>query len=62
VTDKILRKPKVLKTIGVSDSTLWRWEKDGKFPKRVQLGGNSTGWFESEINGWLAMKAAEREV
>jgi prophage regulatory protein len=59
--DRLIRKPELYKTIGLSDATIWRMEKDGKFPKRVQIGGNSVGWLLSEITHWMAQKAAERE-
>jgi len=58
--DRILRKPEVLHITGLSDPTIWRLERDGKFPRRVQLGGNSVGWFLSELNEWLETKAAQR--
>lgn len=57
---RIIRKPELLNTVGLSDPTIWRMEKDGKFPKRLRLGGNSCGWLESEVNGWLADRAAAR--
>ncbi len=50
---RIIRKPVVLDTVGLSYPTVWRLEKAGKFPKRVQLGGNSVGWMESEIMEWV---------
>jgi prophage regulatory protein len=59
-TDRILRKPEIQHRVGLSDPTIWRLERAGKFPKRIKLGGNSVGWFESEINDWLQTKAAER--
>lgn len=57
---RIIRKPELLQMIGLSDPTVWRMEKKGNFPKRLRLGGNSCGWLESEINGWLADRAAAR--
>ena len=59
---RIIRKPELYSTIGLSDTTIWRLEKAGRFPKRIQLGGNSTGWFSDEIDLWLEKKAAERVV
>ncbi len=59
-TDRILRKPETQYRVGLSDPTIYRLERAGKFPKRIQLGGNSVGWFESEVNAWLAAKAAAR--
>lgn len=58
---RVMRKPEVLNMTGLSDPTIWRMERDGKFPRRLRLGGNSCGWLESEVNGWLADRAAERE-
>ena len=57
---RIMRKPEILNMIGLSDPTIWRMEKDGKFPKRIRLGGNSCGWLESEVTGWLAERVAAR--
>jgi prophage regulatory protein len=59
-TDRILRKPETQYRVGLSDPTIYRLEKSGRFPKRIQLGGNSVGWFESEVNAWLEEKRAER--
>lgn len=57
--DRILRKKELLHMVPLSDATIWRMERDGKFPKRLQLGGNSVGWPESEVNAWLDnLKAA----
>lgn len=60
MTRKVIRKPEVFGRVPLSDPTIWRMEKAGKFPKRIQLGGNSVGWFEDEIDKWLANKAAAR--
>ena len=37
---------------GKTRQTLWRWEKDGKFPKRRKLGKHSVGWPKAEIFAW----------
>jgi prophage regulatory protein len=59
--DRMVRKPELLKRINVSDATVWRWEKLGKFPRRIWLGGNSVAWLESELQEWFTKKAANRE-
>jgi len=56
-----MRKRELLRSTGLSDSTVWRMEKDGCFPRRIQLGGNSVGWLESEVNEWIMSKAAARD-
>lgn len=60
LTHRVLRKKEVLSMVGISDPTLWRWEKEGTFPRRLRLGGNSCGWLQSEVDGWIADRAAER--
>jgi prophage regulatory protein len=39
---------------------LSRLEKENKFPKRLNLGPQSIGWLESEVDLWIAARAAER--
>ena len=59
-TERVIRKPELLATIGLSDPTIWRMEKQGKFPKRLRLGGNSCGWLLSEVMQWMEQRAADR--
>ena len=59
-SDRILRYPDVKKKIPVTNVTLWRWEREGEFPKRFRLGGNSAGWLESEVDQWIKDRAAAR--
>ena len=40
----------------LSRSTVWRLEKQGQFPKRVQLSPNCVGWRKSEVLDWLASR------
>jgi prophage regulatory protein len=50
------------KGIPYSKVHLWRLERHGKFPKRVQLGQSRHGWLESEIDDWLLERMAARSV
>lgn len=38
-----------------------RLEKRGQFPRRVRVGANRVAWLLSEIEEWIAARAAERE-
>ena len=49
----ILRKLEVSKMIGLSTVTIWRLERDGKFPSRIQLGPRCVGWKEEDIEKWI---------
>jgi prophage regulatory protein len=50
---KIIRKPAVRERTGYSGTQIWRLEQLDKFPARVQLGPNSVGWFEDEVDAWV---------
>ena len=50
----IIRRAEVLKRTGLSNTTMWRLERDGDFPARVQLtDAGSVGWVESEVDRWI---------
>jgi predicted DNA-binding transcriptional regulator AlpA len=48
--------------VPLSDVSLWRLEKRGEFPQRVQISPGRVGWFESEINAWLQQRKTSRSV
>ena len=50
---KIYRYRKVEELTGLSRVTIWRRERAGLFPRRVQLGSGSVGWREDEIEKWI---------
>jgi prophage regulatory protein len=56
--DCILREPAVKRRTGLSRTTRWRLERNGKFPQRLQLSENAVGWRESEIDLWIESRAA----
>lgn len=49
----ILRTRQVTQLIKLSRITIWRLERAGRFPKRIQLGRNSVGWLEEDIHEWI---------
>lgn len=51
--ERFLRVAEITLATGLSRSTLWRLERRGEFPHRYQLGPNSVGWRESQVNTWL---------
>lgn len=50
---RVLGIQKVEERVGVTRSTIDRWEKAGRFPARRQLGEGAVGWLETEIDEWL---------
>jgi len=53
---KILREPEVKRRSGKSRAQRWRDIRAGLFPAPIELGPNSIGWFEDEIDDWLASR------
>ena len=53
---RIIRKPAVRDKVAKSAAQIWRDVRAGKFPPPVQLGPNSIGWYEDEIDAWLAAR------
>jgi prophage regulatory protein len=43
----------------LSDTTLWRLEKVGRFPKRIKIGFKQVAWRAREIDAWISGKAAD---
>jgi prophage regulatory protein len=50
---RILKTNEVVKIIGLSKVTIWRMERSGTFPQRINLTNRRVGWIESEIFEWL---------
>lgn len=54
MTDRVLRSKEVCVLLGVSHTTLWRWQRDGRFPKAIRIEGTSIyGWRESVVMSWI---------
>jgi len=49
----IIRPGELVKMLNLSRPTLWRMEKEGRFPRRKQIGGRAVGYLRSEIEEWL---------
>ncbi len=59
---RVLRKKEVANRVGYSAMHIWRMEREGRFPRRLQLGPNAVGWLESEVDDWISARAAERDL
>lgn len=57
---RIIRKPELWVKVGLSDASVYRLEKKGRFPKRVQIGPNTVGWIECEVDQWIFELAGRR--
>jgi prophage regulatory protein len=50
---RIIRYPELRQICSRGRTTIWRLENAGQFPRRVQLGQNSVGWYLDEVIAYL---------
>lgn len=64
MSTSILRRKKVTERTGLGKSTIYKWMKEGRFPKPVPLNdaGTAVGWREDEIDQWLEGRFAAAAV
>ena len=53
---RIIRSNAVTTRTGKSRVQIWRDVKAKKFPAPLDLGPNSIGWFEDEVDAWMASR------
>ena len=46
------------KLLQVSPATIYRWIKEGNFPKPLRLGANMVRWKASDIDAWVIAREA----
>lgn len=54
--DRIIRLPEVKSITGLGRSSIYAFERDGSFPKRIPIGARSVGWSLSEVLKWIDKK------
>ena len=50
----IIRPTELANILSISKVTLWRMEKEGNFPTKIQIGTRSVGWLRKDIEKWLS--------
>lgn len=53
----LLSKAKVIEVTSLSNTTIWRMMKQGKFPKSVKASMRRVAWKKSDIDTWLAERS-----
>lgn len=59
---RIIRKPELLETLGISKSTLFNRINAGLIPPSINLGGRACGWLETEIQAVLSAFVSNHET
>ena len=50
--ERLLPRRELRRIVPVSDMTIWRWERDGLFPRHVSINGRNY-WRLSEVSDWI---------
>jgi prophage regulatory protein len=59
---RLITKRELCQVVPYTPQHILRLEKEGKFPRRVQVGPNRVAWLESEVEAWVAARVAERDT
>ena len=57
---RILPWSELRRLVPFSRQHIFRLEKEGKFPRRIQVGANRIGWLQNEIEAWLQTRIDAR--
>ena len=55
---RILRLPEVLRITGLSRASIYRLVRSSTFPPSVKLTARTIGWYSTDIETWIAARAA----
>ena len=58
-TDRFVREAECKQISGLSRTRRWELERDGKFPKRIQLSERAIAWRLSDLMAWIEERANE---
>lgn len=61
-TIRIIRLPDVQALVGLSKATIYRYIKEGSFPKPRKIGSRAVAWATAEIDEWISVKMGESQT
>lgn len=57
---RIIRLPEVCRMTGLGRAMIYRLQSRKSFPQSVKITDYAVGWIDSEVQAWLAQRAARR--
>lgn len=60
--DRLIPLPEVMNIAGYKKTIIYRWIREGGFPKPCHPGGSSSRWSEAEVRAWKDAQLAQREA
>jgi len=59
---RMLRLSQVMERTELRKTTIYKLQKEDRFPRAVSLTGHSVRWIESEVEAWLVGRKRARDV
>lgn len=60
--ERLITRRELCQMVPYTPQHILRLEKQGKFPRRIHVGANRVAWLLSEVQAWIAARAAERDT
>jgi predicted DNA-binding transcriptional regulator AlpA len=57
-SERLLPRRELRKLVPVSDMTIWRWEREDRFPRHLSIHGRNY-WLRSEVHHWISVQKRE---
>lgn len=54
-----IKQPQILQVVPISASSLWRWVRDGMFPRPIKLSEHCSVWRVQDVRAWMAAQTVE---
>jgi prophage regulatory protein len=58
---RVLRLPATMQMVGLGRDAIYRGAREGWFPKPLKISERASGWLESELEQFIASRAAARK-
>ena len=58
--EELIFKHERKRLVPISDATVWRMERRGEFPRRINVSPGRVAWRRSEIEQWLERRSKQR--
>ena len=60
MSERLISRAELLSLVPFTIQHIYRLEKAGKFPRRVQVGEHRVAWVASEVDAYIAARMASR--
>jgi prophage regulatory protein len=59
---RLIRLPEVKRKTGLGSTAIYKFQKDGGFPKSIKITPRAVAWIEREVDEWIEKRITKRDV